>query len=645
MGLPRRAPLRPSPPAARGAPPSPRGLSMGLACSALLWGLGAGRAAAAPAPEGRWFFPGAGPEVARLGADGAVEGLPFRTNGWILLKADEAGARAVAAAPGVAQLVVEPGDGSVLAVRTDGRDEAALSRALRALPGVRWAHPDLLLPLQPTSLPDDPFAPDQWHLENVGQRGWAVDADIDAERAWALALGGGMVAIIDEGVDLLHADLDVVPGRDYVEGDDDPSPGDGPHGTAAAGLAAAIGGNGVGITGVAQQAQVYGIRLLGGSTSLRDMRASFIEATDAGAGVLSNSWGFNNGCDRYDTYAAIADGVQYAEDNGRGGLGAVVVISAGNGDCDNSGDGLLAHPLVVGVAASDGNDRREGYSSYGTGVDITAPSGGVLSADLTGSPGYGSWAGDPDYADFSGTSASAPIVAGALLVMFSANPALSAADARAALCQTADKIDLAEAAYDELGWSPRYGCGRLNVGAAVAAVANQAPGAPTLLGPTEPAYEDRVVLRFDPPTDPDGDRLRCEVLLWDVDPDEAAPAPEAAALRPVEAGELDLSGEVAAGEGLRWSARCADGWVMGPAAEPLTLSVRAAELPADDDSGLTEAEPDEAGGEAAEAEAPDKGGGCGSSGAALLGLLGLGAPVARGRRALSRPPPSRSPTR
>ncbi len=624
-----------------------------LACCAVLLSVVAplsGRgAAAAPAPADRWFYPGEGPAVAVIAPDGTVGGMRAATNGWILLKADEAGAAAVAQAPGVAELVAEPGDGTVFAARTDGRDEAALSRTLRSLPGVRWAHPDLVVWPEPTALPADPFAADQWHLENLGQRGWTTDADIDAERAWAIAAGGGMVAIIDEGVDLLHADLDVVAGYDYADDDADPSPGDGPHGTAAAGLAAAIGGNGVGITGVAQQAQVYGIRLLGGSTSLRNIRLSFIEAVDAGADVLSNSWGFNNGCDSYETYAGIDDGVQYAETVGRGGRGAVVVISAGNGDCDNSGDGLLAQPLVVGVAASDGNDHREGYSSYGTGVDITAPSGGVLSTDLTGSPGYGSWASDPDYADFSGTSASAPVVAGALLVMFSANPELTAAEARAALCLTADKIDLEEGAYDERGWSARYGCGRVNVGAATALVQNSPPGAPTLLGPLAPAYEDRVVLSFAPPVDPDGDRLRCEVLLWTDDP-------AAAEARPATDGALDLTGELAAGDARSWTARCADGWVMGPEAEPLTLTVASTAVPEDsgaagdgaadgaddsEDDGVTDADRDGS----ADADGDKAEGGCGGSGAALLWALGLAAPLRRGQRALSRRPPSHCPPR
>lgn len=564
--------------------PSLRSVACTLACALALSAPPAARAA-----EALWFYPNESDAVLRI-VDGAIDGVPVERSGWLVLGLDPAGAaatrQALAQDPAVAELVALRGAGDVLRLRPAGGDELALSRALRTRPGVRWAHPDLRLRLRPHALPDDPFAADQWHLENTGQRGWSEDADIDAERAWERSTGVGLVAVIDGGVELVHPDLSVVPGADYIAGDADPSPEGDAHGTAAAGLAAAIGGNGVGVSGVAQGAEVYAIRLIGGDTTLSQVRDAFVEATDAGADVLNNSWGFNNGCSSYALYGAIRAGLGYAEENGRGGRGSLVVISAGNGACDNSGDGLLNDPRVVGVGATTGNDGLEDYSSYGTGVDISAPSGGVLSTDLSGDPGYGSFEGDPNYADFSGTSASAPIVSGAALLMFSANPELTAAQAREALCLSADKIDLAHGDYDETGWSPRYGCGRLNVGAAVALVANAAPGAPTLRPFAGDPYEDRVVLQITPPVDPDGDALRCEARVWPAADSPPPAAPED--WQVMEADALELTGALEVGATYGWTARCADGWTAGPEAEPMAFTVQA--VPARADTGAPTAD-------------------------------------------------------
>ena len=91
-----------------------------------------------------------------------------------------------------------------------------------------------------------------------------------------------------------------------------------------------------------------------------------------------------------------------------------LVVSAGNGNCDISGDGWQAYDTVVSVAASNHKDQRESYSSYGAHVDISGPAGGVLTTDISGDAGYGSYDGDNDYwAGFSGTSAWLAVLSGA----------------------------------------------------------------------------------------------------------------------------------------------------------------------------------------------------------------------------------------
>ena len=66
--------------------------------------------------------------------------------------------------------------------------------------------------------------------------------------------------------------------------------------------------------------------------------------------------------------------------------------------------------------------------------------------------------------------------------MLAANPQPTAAEARDVACDTATRVDIDLAEYDETGWSPWYGCGRIDAGAAVAAVANALPGAVTVTG-------------------------------------------------------------------------------------------------------------------------------------------------------------------
>jgi subtilisin family serine protease len=519
------------------------------------------------APRDDSFHPGPGAERVSLEAlrrSGRVQGRTGR-----VLVGLEPGAEAVLRARGDVGDLRRLGSGAVSVAPLPGGDDLALARALHAAPGVRWAHPDLLVRLVPADTPGDPWVAAQWHLENAG------DVDIDAETAWAFASGAGQrVAIVDSGVQLDHPDLRVIPGHDYLDGDEDPTPdpGDssgGPHGTNAAGVAAAIGGDSRAGAGVAYDAEVYAIRLIGGSGSLEAVQAAFVEAVDAGATVISNSWGWGGACETVPAYGIFDEMFTYAERFGRDGLGSVVVFAAGNGNCDIQNDGMLAHPNVIAVAAVEGSDRRAGYSSFGAHVDVAAPTGLLTTDTFPG--GYGAYQGEDSWFEgFSGTSAAAPVVSGTVALMLAANPRLRARDVREVLCDTAVRIDAAAAGYDASGWSPYYGCGRIDAGAAVAAVANEAPGAPEPLLGNSTLPPDGGRLRWSAAEDPDGEPLRYEVA-WALG--EEAPRRER-----VEGLELDLRERLSPGEVLRWSVRAEDAWGYGPWSDPVTWSV--AELPA-----------------------------------------------------------------
>jgi subtilisin family serine protease len=515
------------------------------------------------------FHPGTSDAIAVYEGDareGAVGGVQVVRTGAIVLRADDVSS--LRAMPEISDIAPLRGRRGVVRILVrPGVDEIELARRLHGSPGIAWAHPDFARRAVPASVPDDPYFAEQWHLENTAQWGSMTTAGVDirATEAWELSTGmGALIADIDTGVDLTHPDLRVIAGHDYVGDDEDPSPGsewDDGHGTATSGLAAAIGNNGLGVTGVAYDADVYAIRLLGGATSLSDFYEAFTEAVDAGAWVLSNSWGYSDGCPNVPLYGAEEDALEYAETVGRGGLGSVVVFSAGNGGCDLGDNELLAYPTVIAVSATGGTDDLEWYSSFGEHVDLAAPAG-VLTTDVVGDVGYGSWEDDPAYwGPFGGTSAACPVVAGTAALMLSANPRLTAADVRVALCATAERMDLIDADWDADGWSPYYGCGRVDAAAAVWGTADAgAPAAPVLLSPQAEAYEDRVVLewRTDEP-----DRLSYEVT-WRADGEPTTIETEETS--------LELTGSVWAGDVVEWTITASDRWGSGdPASGSFTV--------------------------------------------------------------------------
>lgn len=531
------------------------------------------------------FFAGTGPEKLSMAALEAGSTVVGRTGGLVARVGDP---DALLLEPGVAS--VERLRGGVVRIRLrKGADDLALARTLHARPDVEWVHPDLLLNLRPASVPDDPLYVDEWHLDNTGQGGRTPDVDINAVQAWQYATGAGVtIAVLDSGVQLDHPDLVVTAGHDYVDRDEDPSPGtdsSGPHGTGVAGIAAARGNNGVGVAGVAWEADIYAIRLIGGSTSTSDLYDAFAEAVDAGAGVLSNSWGFY-GCDGVPNVGAFSDMFKYADDVGRDGLGSLVVFAAGNDNCDNSDDAMLSNGKAIVVAALEWWDERASYSNYSDDMDIAAPTS-VLTTDLSAG-GYGSYGGDDAYWDgFSGTSGATPVVSGVVALMLEANPRITAKQVRDVLCRTAVRNDLDDADWDEDGWSPYYGCGRIDAGAAVAAVANTAPSAPVPSLTRETVYEGRAVLAWEPAVDADDDVQGYSVSWWLDGTDESG-----ANTQSVAGTWVDLGDKLEAGDVVHWTVTARDVWGDGLPSAVVSFSVVVAPMAdADEGDGEEEGEP------------------------------------------------------
>jgi len=318
---------------------------------------------------------------------------------------------------------------------------------------------------------------EQWHLDRV-----------DIARAWAITRGSAevKVAITDDGVDIGHSEFStrVTDQFDFANRVEDASPklAEDRHGTPVASVAVAAG---IKAKGVAPHCSLMAVRTSGflGSHDEADM---FRWCTDRGASVINCSWGPPDNEGAFPLSDATRAAIDYCVTRGRNGLGTPVVFAAGNGNESVSNDGYASNPQVIAVAACNSEDQRSSYSDRGPEIFITAPSNGgsrsIFTADRRGSAGYnpsrGGPASAPDYFDsFGGTSSAAPLVAGVIGLMISANPQLDEASIRQIIRATADQITGgANDFYDRSGHSDSFGYGRINAGKAVEEAARRAGG-------------------------------------------------------------------------------------------------------------------------------------------------------------------------
>jgi len=332
-------------------------------------------------------------------------------------------------------------DGLDLAVRL--QRDAALVEAL----------PDLYLERVHTetldTAPNDPRYPGQWFWKLLGM-----------EDAWKIESGRATVevVVVDDGCDGQHPDLidKLGPGKDVVDGDDDPSyaPGisNNSHGTSCAGLVAASTNNGIGIAGACPGCRMRCVRLLSPSglvpTSADVETYQFV--LDVNAAVVSNSWGFKTSTP---VPTALAEAISQVYDQGRGGLGGLVVFAAGNDSRLLGGDELNAVRGVITVGAVNNFGELAQFSNFGPSVAVVAPTG-TSTTDISGSDGS-----DPgDYtSSFGGTSSACPIVAGVLGLMVSAAPDKTAAELTQILVGTAKQSLFASP--DATGHDDQYGFG------------------------------------------------------------------------------------------------------------------------------------------------------------------------------------------
>ena len=282
------------------------------------------------------------------------------------------------------------------------------------------AVPNLIF--EAAALPDDPA------FHDADQDNDRAFEDIRAPEAWDAAAGapeaGTIIAVLDTGLAPSHEEFTgrVVTGANFVLPGGHTTDNNG-HGTAAAGLAAALGNNSAGAAGVCWTCRVMPVKVLtdGGLTSAFAVLAGIIHAADSGARVISLSLSGPNDHGLWEL--KFTEAVEYAR-----ARGAVVVAAAGNHNAD-AGEFLPgAVPGCITVGAVDNFDARAAYSNYGAAVDVAAPGGPVLAPRPGG------------YDLFSGTSAAAPFVAGLAGLLLESNPGMTPAQVDDAILTTARAI-------------------------------------------------------------------------------------------------------------------------------------------------------------------------------------------------------------
>ncbi|MEW6327440.1 MAG: S8 family serine peptidase [Thermodesulfobacteriota bacterium] len=343
-------------------------------------------------------------------------------------------------------------------------------------PNVEYAEPNYTA--HALLIPNDPLYSYQWHMDNN------VYGGINMQSAWDLQTGipGVVVAVIDTGVafeDYIEAvpigrsgryryvtyarapDLaatNFVPGYDFVNNDTHPNDDEG-HGTHVAGTIAQSTNNGLGVAGVAFNCSIMPVKVLDAS----------------GSG----------------TYAAIADGIYFAANNGAHvinmslggsspsitlenalahayGRGVTIVCAAGN----EGPGGTPSYPAAydgycIAVGATRYDENVSYYSTTGSYVDLAAP-GGDLTVDQNGD-GYGDGVlqethDGTNYTNFGywfyqGTSMATPHVAGVAALLI-ANGTTGPGNVREALESTAED-------HGAAGWDEAYGWGIVDACAAL----------------------------------------------------------------------------------------------------------------------------------------------------------------------------------
>jgi subtilisin family serine protease len=290
-----------------------------------------------------------------------------------------------------------------------------------------------------SKLPNDPDAKTKaWHLLNSGKNpkgaapAFTPGDDTHIEQSWdkITDCSNIVIAIIDSGVDFNHPDLKanilMDKGRsfhpDHVNDFSDTMG----HGTHVAGTIGAVGGNGIGSSGMCWKAKIIPLRVFAasGPSSQDIIVRAVLHAGSSEAKIINMSLGGAGPMSK-----AYDDAFKVGTDAGK-----LFFVSAGNEnlniDTSPVSPASSTNPNVITVAAYQGDGKISSFSNFGSrGVDIAAPGSDI-------------WATYPlakgNYAFLSGTSMASPVAAGAAALLWSYAPSLSSTQVRNAILENAD---------------------------------------------------------------------------------------------------------------------------------------------------------------------------------------------------------------
>lgn len=304
---------------------------------------------------------------------------------------------------------------------------------LHKLNAIQFAEPNYAAKLVAT--PNEPLFASLWGLKSIG-----------LPSAWDLTTGSTnvTVAVIDSGVDYTHPDLaqniwsnpneienqidddgngfvDDIRGWNFAEGNNNPIDSYG-HGTHVAGIIGARGNNGFGVVGVNWSTKLMPVKVFSnsGQSTTADIINGILYAANNGAKILNNS--YSSGIS-----VAMTNAVIHSRDKN-----TLFVAAAGN---DGSSSAVYPASLstmvgnVISVTSTDASNSLSVFSNYGTGVDLAAPGGQILSTAPSGR-----------YIYLSGTSMAAPHVSGVAALMLSHSPNASSIDIKNSILSTGQLI-------------------------------------------------------------------------------------------------------------------------------------------------------------------------------------------------------------
>ncbi|MCP9945132.1 S8 family serine peptidase [Streptomyces somaliensis] len=323
------------------------------------------------------------------------------------------------------------------------------------------------------STPNDTDYAKQWDL-------FEPTGGMNVPAAWGRTTGSGVtVAVLDTGY-VAHSDLaaNTVPGYDFISdatrardggGRDADAADEGDwnaagecgtnskastsswHGTHVAGTIGAVADNAKGVAGIAYDAKVQPVRVLGkcGGSSIDIADAITwasggsvpgVPANPTPAKVINMSLGG----------ASLCSSVYQNAIDGAVARGTSVVVAAGNSNKNAALFTPAGCGKVITVAATNRTGDRSFYSNWGEVIDISAPGGetrratdtpgtvttpenGILSTVNAGT----SVPTTESYKPFQGTSMAAPHVAGLVALMAAAKPGITPAQVETALWDNA----------------------------------------------------------------------------------------------------------------------------------------------------------------------------------------------------------------